>query len=148
MPILSISRQIYQPIIIAEILPNVLFIRIFFTPPIRQKFFKSNGFSASIIRHDFHIFVFFVSREGFEPHQALKPSFLLVAANLCLKYVTVRLRKSSSQPPKKYGFKVLRILTAINLGKSRQTNAIILAFNADFANFAPLKLMWFNSLSA
>ena len=68
-----------------------------------------------------------VSRWKFEPYQALKPSFLSVAANLCLKYVQVRLRKSSSQPPKKYGFKVLRILTAINLGKSRQTNAIILA---------------------
>ena len=28
-----------------------------------------------------------LSRERFEPHQALKPSFLPVAANLCLKYV-------------------------------------------------------------
>ncbi len=48
---------------------------------------------------------------------------------------------------------MLRILTAINSGKSRQTNAIILCriiseFNADFTNFAPLKLIWFESLSA
>jgi len=48
---------------------------------------------------------------------------------------------------------VLRILTAINSGKSRQTNAIILCriiseFNADFTNYAPLKLIWFEPLSA
>ena len=54
-------------------------------------------------------------------------------------------RKPLLKPPKKYGFKVLRILASINLGKSRQTNAAILdriasEFNADFANFAPLKL--------
>ena len=93
-----------------------------------------------------------LSREGFEP-TSLKAVFFACCGKSLLEVRTVRLRKSSSQPPEKYGFKVLRILTAINLGKSRQTNAIILCriiseFNADFANFAPLKLMWFKSLSA
>ena len=54
---------------------------------------------------------------------------------------------------------MLRILASINLGKSRQTNAAILdriasEFNADFANFAPLKLdvvqipLGYNALSS
>ena len=48
---------------------------------------------------------------------------------------------------------MLRILTSINLEKSRQTNAIITSgiiseFNDDLANFAPLKLNLFNSCSA
>ena len=86
-----------------------------------------------------------VSRERFELHQALKLSFLSVAANLCLKYGKVRLRKSLPQLPEKYGFKVRSILTAINSGKSRQTSEVILnritsEFNKDFTNFAPLKL--------
>ena len=49
------------------------------------------------------------SREKSEHHQALKPSFLPVAANLCLKYGKVRLRKSLPQLPEKYGFKVRSI---------------------------------------
>ena len=85
------------------------------------------------------------SRERFELHQALKPSFLPVAANLCLKYGKVRLRKPLPQLPKKYGFKVRSILTTINSEKSRQTSEVILdritsEFNNDFSNFAPLKL--------
>ena len=59
--------------------------------------------------------------------------------------IYIRRRKSSPKPPKKYGFKVQGILTAKNLEKSRQTNAVILyritrEFNDDFANFASLKL--------
>ena len=76
---------------------------------------------------------------------SLKVVFFACSGKSLLEVRTVHLRKSSPQPPEKYDFKVLRILTAKNLGKSRQTNAIIprgiiSEFNADFANFSPLKL--------
>ena len=79
-----------------------------------------------------------VSRAGTEPRQALKPSFLPVSANLCLKYLYTSAQKNAA-------LRCLGILTAINLDKSRQTNAAILTritseFNADLTNFAPLKL--------
>ena len=41
--------------------------------------------------------------------------------------VEILLRSRLSEPPEKYDFKMLCILTAINSGKSKQTNAIILA---------------------
>ena len=74
-------------------------------------------------------------------------------ANAHLSYVQYAAARVCNKSSKKYGFKVLRILTSINLGKSRQTNAIIPSgiireFNDDLANFAPLKLNLFNSRSA
>ena len=64
-----------------------------------------------------------------EPRGIRTPSSLKAVFSACLgksllEVRPVRLRKSSSQLSKKCGFKVLRILTAINLEKSRQTNAI------------------------
>ena len=86
-----------------------------------------------------------VSRAGTEPRQALKPSFLPVSANLCLKYLYTSAQIFAKTVLKNTALRCLGILTAINLDKSRQTNAAILTriaseFNADLTNFAPLKL--------
>ena len=76
---------------------------------------------------------------------SLKVVFFACFGKSLLEVFVYFSRKPLLKLPKKYGFKVLRILASINLDKSRQTNAAILTriaseFNADLTNFAPLKL--------
>ena len=62
-----------------------------------------------------------------DPNQSsLKAVFFAYYCKFSLVVRQVQHRSPLQQSAKKYGFKVLCILTAINLGKSRQTNEVIL----------------------
>ena len=62
-----------------------------------------------------------------DPNQtSLKAVFFAYFCKFSLVVRQVQHRSPLQQSAKKYGFKVLRILTAINLEKSRQTNEVIL----------------------
>ena len=60
-------------------------------------------------------------------YSSLKVVFFAPCGKSLFEVRQVRLHKPLPQWSKKYDFKVQSILTAINLGKSRQTNAVILA---------------------